>query len=944
MIARLIYRFALLIVGIWAFVVVAGNSLAPPLDQVVADEDEPFFPPGAVSSLAVQRSAAAFAQPPTDNVAYLVLDRDGPLSDRDRAFYDQLVAAMRAAPQHVYEVIDWWQMPVAADAAISDDRHVVTATLRLAGMVGTAEADDSIVLARGIIAKMHPPDGLHVYVTGPGASVMDELAAINRQMQLITETTVAVLLVLLLIVYRSVIAALLPLASVLLGLAVAKPVISYLAARNIVNVSLFSLSVAVAVSLAAGTGFAMFLLGRYHERRLQNFSKFDALHDAYRGVAPTIVGSTLIVIAPLGAVGWFSLARISMLAMIGVLCAIGVLAVGLAALTLTPALVALTDRADLLKPRPHLRLRRRWRRIGTQVARWPAPILVASGVFVLIMLITLPGVPIGWDEAAATSPNTESNRAIRAVDRHFGPNHLQPAVVTIETDHDIRTPSGLAAIERVTSSVMAISGVRLVQSASHPGGMESKQAVLSATGGNVGDRLDEFSDEITARQMTFGQLGAAVGDVVSGLDMIQSGLQSGPYAIGGVSLAVRVTEQAITKLNARSADVGEIFEPLRKFVNAITDCPKTPVCTAAQDAVQWSAAVIDGSAKLVDATEQLARSTADAVAAADPPNLTGLIIGVSTQIGQLKAQATQLKDVLGDARPAPVQDLSDYLRGLVAVSQDSTSTDLYSARRILTDPSMRPVLNQFFSPNGYATRLLIYGNGQEWGSDGAVRARVVANAVNDAANATSLKPTAVDLTGVGPATRDLQDIVFGDLTLTGWITLGVSFLIAAVLLRSALAGFLVLGTMAASYVCALGASVVIWTRLLHHELHWSVAPITFVLMVGIASAGNMLFAMRIREGIAAGLRTSIIRAFAATGLVVTVSAIVVGITMFALAISNVLSMAQIGVTVGLGLLLNALVVRTFVLPATMVVLDRWLWWPPRSAAEEDELEPAPAAT
>jgi RND superfamily putative drug exporter len=237
---------------------------------------------------------------------------------------------------------------------------------------------------------------------------------------------------------------------------------------------------------------------------------------------------------------------------------------------------------------------------------------------------------------------------------------------------------------------------------------------------------------------------------------------------------------------------------------------------------------------------------------------------------------------------------------------------------------------------------LVYGNGEEWGNDGAVRARAIATAVADASKGGSLRPTAVELTGVGPATRDLQDIVGNDLLLMVVCTLGVIFLIAAFLLRSPIAGLVVLGTIATSYVCALGATVLLWQRLLHHELHWSMPPIAFVSMVGVASGGNLLFALRIREGLSAGMRTSIIRAFAATGLVVTVGGIVVGITMLALGASSVLSLAQIGVTVGLGLLLNALVVRAFVLPAMMVVLDRWLWWPRQSAAGEQELEPVTA--
>ncbi|WP_285183312.1 MMPL family transporter, partial [Mycobacterium tuberculosis] len=74
----------------------------------------------------------------------------------------------------------------------------------------------------------------------------------------------------------------------------------------------------------------------------------------------------------------------------------------------------------------------------------------------------------------------------------------------------------------------------------------------------------------------------------------------------------------------------------------------------------------------------------------------------------------------------------------------------------------------------------------------------------------TLRPTAVELTGVGPATRDLQDLVGSDLTLLAVITLAVIFAIAALLLRSPLAGLVVVGTIATSYICALGASVVIW--------------------------------------------------------------------------------------------------------------------------------------
>ncbi|WP_341329522.1 RND family transporter [Mycobacterium shinjukuense] len=601
MIARIVQRYSLLIVGVWALAAILGNSFAPPLEQLISIEDQPFAPYRTATSLAVQRSAEAFAQGPGDNIGYVVLERNGALDDRDRAFYDRLVATLRADSHHVVEVTDWWGVPANAAAAVSDDHHAVIASMRLAGMVGTSRARESITAARAIVAQLHPPDGLQVFITGPGATITDEFAAIDRHTQLITAATIAALLILLLIVYRSLITALVPLVSVVMALAVAKPIVSVLVDREAIGVSLFALELSIAVVVGVGTGFAIFLIGRYHERRRQGMAAADALAEAYRGVMPAIIGSVLIVVAPLGAMGWLDLARISMFGTTGILCSIGVLVVGVAALTLTPALIALAGRLDLAKPPRRKRTLRRSRRIGTAVARWPAPILVGSGVFVLVLMIALPGVPIGWDEAAATPAWAESNRGYQAVDRHFPPNQLLPDVVTIETDHDVRNPAGLTAIEGITAAVMAIPGVRMVQSASHPSGMVSKQAAMTASGGNIGDRLDEFSDQLASRGATFTNLGAAADDMVTAVDLLQNGIQQGSYGVGQASLAVRLMQEAVAKLRDRAADVFDIFDPLRSFVAAIPDCGTNPVCSAAQEVVQWANTVIDGATKLADA-------------------------------------------------------------------------------------------------------------------------------------------------------------------------------------------------------------------------------------------------------------------------------------------------------------------------------------------------------
>jgi putative drug exporter of the RND superfamily len=93
----------------------------------------------------------------------------------------------------------------------------------------------------------------------------------------------------------------------------------------------------------------------------------------------------------------------------------------------------------------------------------------------------------------------------------------------------------------------------------------------------------------------------------------------------------------------------------------------------------------------------------------------------------------------------------------------------------------------------------------------------------------------------------------------------------------------------------------------------------------------------------AGIKTGVIRAFAATGGVVTTAGIVFGITMFALVGSTVLSIEQVGLTVGIGLLLDTLVVRTFLMPSLVALLGRWFWWPRLPVRRSDVRRPQPAA-
>jgi putative drug exporter of the RND superfamily len=930
--SRLTGRYAVLIVGLWVLAAGVANLTVPQLERVVDSHARSFMPPDAPSAFAATRAAQLFNQKPSNNFVYVVLERNQRLTPPDRQFYDALTTSLGSDQRHVYAVTDLWSQPATAAGAQSSDGRAVSVMVRLAGMLGTAQARDSVNFVRTTVQRLSPPAGLEVQVTGPGATIVDEFSAIDRQMLGITAATIGLILLLLLAVYRSPIAAAIPLVSVGLALALARAIVAALGQANVVEVSLFSIALMAAMTLGAGTDYAIFLVGRYHEGRRRGVPPAQALMQAYRSIAPVVIGSALTVSVALACLVF---AKVGSFRSAGLPCAIGILATMVAALTLTPALMSLAVRRGYLEPRPS-RTARRWRRVGTAVARWPGPILVTAGGLILLVALPLIDMRVGFNEPAATPSSTDSSRGYVSADRHFAANSLLPDVVTIQADHDLRNPAGLIAIERITRHIMAVPAVRAVQSASRPDGKVPDQATLSYQAGVLGRQFGDTMDSLSQRLRRVSELDSALAQTQLAVDGLGNGLRGGSSGLVDMSAAADDMRTGMDGLRRNVTTVSGYLNPLRDFVGRTPDCAVNPICSTVDRVLQPVDSLVQTSTQLGDGTAKLTSGSTTA----------------ATAMASLPQSVTSMKDALGQARSAThdllslsetlgpqMRQLTDYMNEIATQFQGSAAADFYMPQRALSDPRYTAVLSHLISENGRATYLLVYGDGSEWGGDGAKRADQVRAAIKEATKEGTLTPTEVDLAGVGPVTADLQRFVARDTTLLVGVALVLIFIIITAMLRSPVAGLVVVGTVVASFASAVGASVLIWQYLLHQDLHWAVAPIAFIALIAVGADYNLLLALRIKQEAAAGLRTGIVRAFGGTGGVVTTAGIVFGITMLALVGSNVLSIAQIGTTIAVGLLMDTLVVRALVVPSIVALLGRWFWWPrglPRAAVVRRE--------
>lgn len=531
-IARFCSRFAVLVIGLWVLAAAAGNLLVPQVENTAHNHARGFLPADAPVNLAGVQMDQQFHDGSGGNLNYLVLEGDRPLGAPERAYYDRVLSTLRADTEDVDSVMDLWSDPVTATGAQSTDGKAVYAMLRIRGELGAAKANAALDAVRRVVAAAPAPPGLHAYVTGPGATIADELSAIDKQMLMITGVTVALIALLLFVVYRSVVTAAIPLLTVGLGLGVARGIVAFLGERDLIEVSIFSVSLLAAMVLGAATDYGIFLLGRYHEQRRTGVDHEDALVIANRSVAPVIAASGLTIAAALSCLLF---AQVGMLRSAGLPCAIGILTGMCASLTLLPAFIGLAGRHGLAQPRRRIAASvpgRSWRRVGTVVARWPGPVLVASMLVLVICALPVAGVRLGFDELAAQPDTTPANRGYQAMDRHFPPNRLLPEIVSIQTDHDLRNPAGVIAIERVTRKIMAIPGIRMVQSASRPAGSVPEQAALTDQAGAIADQLDDGVAQLSRRLGTVNQLSVTLDRFSSAITQLQSGLGGSVRGLG----------------------------------------------------------------------------------------------------------------------------------------------------------------------------------------------------------------------------------------------------------------------------------------------------------------------------------------------------------------------------------------------------------------------------
>ncbi|MEV1077413.1 MMPL family transporter [Streptomyces sp. NPDC050211] len=183
--------------------------------------------------------------------------------------------------------------------------------------------------------------------------------------------------------------------------------------------------------------------------------------------------------------------------------------------------------------------------------------------------------------------------------------------------------------------------------------------------------------------------------------------------------------------------------------------------------------------------------------------------------------------------------------------------------------------------------------------------------------------------GTTAQTLDTQRAADRDLTTVIPIVLLVVLGVLIWLLRALVAPLLLLATVVLSYFAALGASNLLFEHVLGFAgVDWSIPLLGFVFLVALGIDYNIFLMHRVKEETARlGHTRGVLEGLTSTGGVITSAGIVLAATFAVFAGMPLVTMAQMGVLVGIGVLLDTFLVRTVLVPALALDLGRWFWWP-----------------
>jgi RND superfamily putative drug exporter len=482
--AALAERRAAWVVAAWVAVAVLLAVTAPSLQKVGTQDETSFLPGSSPSQRADKLLRRLFPDDPTLDAGIVVLARHGGLTAADGAYVRQVTDWLtrgEVAP-NVKTVQSAASNPAMAAVLQAPDggAELLVVGFRTAPFsTSTNHLVDQI--RRHLDATA--PAGLEHHLTGTGGLAADEASGLVKSFERTAIFTVLLVLIILVLVYRSVLAPLIPLVTIGIAFMVSRGLIGLLAEHGF-KVASMAETFMVVMIFGAGTDYCLFIVSRYRE----DLAAGDAPPATLRR-SMTVVGGVIAASAFTVIVGFMAqlTARFGMYKTMGPAMGVAIFVTLVAGLTLTPALVRLAGRHAFWPSELHDsragHASPRWQRVADTVRGRPVETLLAG-----VILLLLPASGLGWfhssfDLVRELPTSADARKGFDALAQHYPPGTLAPVYVVLDTNGPITDDARLAAVDHLTDALRAQPGIGEVRSITQPAGAPLTPETMQRFGG-----------------------------------------------------------------------------------------------------------------------------------------------------------------------------------------------------------------------------------------------------------------------------------------------------------------------------------------------------------------------------------------------------------------------------------------------------------------------------
>jgi RND superfamily putative drug exporter len=424
-------KFRWFVIAAWLIAAFAVPHYLPSLNSVTQGNNSAFLPANAPSEQAAQL-ASPFGSTNLVPVPVVAAVSQGTLSAADASWLSTLESNLKSVPTIVS----------VRDLGRSADQQAEQ--LQVLSNVSGSDANAQTTLInnlRATIARTGPPSGLQVHLAGDIAINVDQQKKSGTTGNQVEGLSAIFILILLLLIFRSLLAPLITLLPAFLAVAISGPLVGE-AAHAGLKVSQLAQLLLIVLVLGAGTDYGLFLVFRVRENLRDGADTKEAVRTAVTRVGETITFSAATVIAALLSL---LVATFQIYSELGIPLAIGIGTMLLAGLTLLPALLAVFGRAAFWpsKTRAGTGKAGLWGRVATRIVRRPVvPLTIGVVVFGALAVAVTAYQPGGFGGSISAPAGTDSAAGTNLLTKHFPASAANPTNLVYKLSEPIWNDPG----------------------------------------------------------------------------------------------------------------------------------------------------------------------------------------------------------------------------------------------------------------------------------------------------------------------------------------------------------------------------------------------------------------------------------------------------------------------------------------------------------------------